>query len=368
MKLEEIVELICCPTCKRKVHLRRNSSQIVCQRFHRFPVVNGKPIMIRRPRDLHIQKPESSIISENISEFFVDASVSGLSATILHLGSGNVPCNDTRVISVDVVPADNVDLVCEAENLPFRDETFDCVVSGAVLEHVYDPIKSAKEIHRALKIGGRTHHTVAFMQPYHGFPSHYFNWTPVAMETYLLHGFDYEVSEVAENGTMGETLTQSWKLFLEQLDFATRERLLNLKLSDALRELSNDFSTGSDLANRVPKFTQEQLAAAYTISGVKCVKSITDSGFASRDMHFWQTRRIALLRIQEIELYKRLAESANASASDFNSIKNEFLSEIEEITKNRLKDLNLSIQSLLELNEILEAHRDTWIDRYLNPR
>lgn len=64
------------------------------------------------------------------------------------------------------------------EELPFKDNTFDAVLSLAVLEHVRDPFKCAKEIIRVLKPGGELLFSASFMQPYHGYPHHYFNMTP----------------------------------------------------------------------------------------------------------------------------------------------------------------------------------------------
>ena len=42
-----------------------------------------------------------------------------------------------------------------AEEIPFQDELFDCVVCADVMEHVDDPEKSINEIKRSLKDGGK---------------------------------------------------------------------------------------------------------------------------------------------------------------------------------------------------------------------
>ena len=45
--------------------------------------------------------------------------------------------------------------VADAQNIPFPDNTFDCVCSMGVLHHVPDTQKALNEIHRVLKPGGR---------------------------------------------------------------------------------------------------------------------------------------------------------------------------------------------------------------------
>jgi len=43
--------------------------------------------------------------------------------------------------------------VCSAENLPFDDETFDCVISTGSLHHWKHPIAGLNEVYRVLKEG-----------------------------------------------------------------------------------------------------------------------------------------------------------------------------------------------------------------------
>ena len=86
---------------------------------------------------------------------------------------------------MDFLPCPNVDIVCEAESLPFRSASIDLVESGAVFEHLHDPWAATAEVKRVLKPGGIFLIDTAFMQGYHGFPGHYNNMTPQAVETHL---------------------------------------------------------------------------------------------------------------------------------------------------------------------------------------
>jgi SAM-dependent methyltransferase len=58
-------------------------------------------------------------------------------------------------------------LFCDGHDLPFRDETFDGVISCAVLEHVMYPERVVAEVHRVLKPGGVVYSETPFMQQVH---------------------------------------------------------------------------------------------------------------------------------------------------------------------------------------------------------
>lgn len=47
-----------------------------------------------------------------------------------------------------------VDIVANGDNLPFKDETLDYVISSHVVEHFFDPIGAIKEWMRVIKKGG----------------------------------------------------------------------------------------------------------------------------------------------------------------------------------------------------------------------
>lgn len=71
-----------------------------------------------------------------------------------------------------------VDVVADAERLPFRPDVFDLVECDAVLEHVRNPAAVVREIERVLCPGGYVHFVVPFCHPFHAYPSDYYRFTP----------------------------------------------------------------------------------------------------------------------------------------------------------------------------------------------
>ena len=67
------------------------------------------------------------------------------------------------------------DLLADAHSIPFADESFDCVFSYAVLEHLHNPFVAIQEVARVLKPGGWFIGTVSQGEPFH---SSYFHHTP----------------------------------------------------------------------------------------------------------------------------------------------------------------------------------------------
>lgn len=56
---------------------------------------------------------------------------------------------------MDLELHDGVDLICDAQYLPFRDQTFAEISANQVLEHLHAPLLSLKEWKRVLKDSGR---------------------------------------------------------------------------------------------------------------------------------------------------------------------------------------------------------------------
>ncbi|MGD9798467.1 MAG: methyltransferase domain-containing protein [Acidimicrobiia bacterium] len=130
-------------------------------------------------------------------------------ALVLDLGGGDRRHPDPRVFNLEYLPYRRVDLYGDGLSLPFADDTFDFVLSQAVLEHVPDPPGAVAEISRVLRPGAPVYAEFAFMQPLHAVPFHFFNITPHGARL-LFEGF--EQVDISSFGGLGETMRWFFRL------------------------------------------------------------------------------------------------------------------------------------------------------------
>jgi len=117
----------------------------------------------------------------------------GPDAVAVDCGGGDRRFGDPRVYNLEYLHFELPDIYADGLRLPFRTSSLDVVLSQAVLEHVPDPQQAIDEIRRVLKPDGVLYIEVAFMQPLHAVPSHYFNVTIYGLE-YLLRDWNLEES------------------------------------------------------------------------------------------------------------------------------------------------------------------------------
>jgi SAM-dependent methyltransferase len=155
---------------------------------------------------------------------------------LLDCGAGRRPVYFDNVVNFEIVAYDTTDVLGVGEELPFRDASFDAVISNAVLEHVKDPFRCAGEIIRVLKPGGRLLCTVPFLQPLHGYPHHYYNMTHQGLKNLFDHALTIDRLEVFNRTLPIWTLTWILQSWTAGLNGAAKEEFLNLKVADLLQE------------------------------------------------------------------------------------------------------------------------------------
>lgn len=215
---ENLLKIIVCPTCNSP-DLKLSSNKLKCLNCQKdFEIKNNIPIMMERssttftaetqklqiesnPLLKRLKPPSPSLNLSNKIKNLLDEN-----KMILDLGSGERRLGK-KVINLDMFPYPNIDIVGNADTLPFKNEIFDIVICQAVLEHVSNPQVVVKEIYRILKKEGLVYAEVPFLQGFHPDPCDYQRYTIQGIE-YLFSDFKKIESGVA----VGPSSALSWFL------------------------------------------------------------------------------------------------------------------------------------------------------------
>ena len=153
---------------------------------------------------------------------------------VLDCGAGRRPVYYGNVVNLEIAPYDSTDVLSVGESLPFSDGAFDAVISVAVLEHVRDPFRCAREIARVLKPGGELICVVPFLQPEHGYPHHYYNMAPQGLRALFERDLTIDLHTVVDSTLPVWSLTWIVQSWAAGLTGAARESFLDLSLRDLL--------------------------------------------------------------------------------------------------------------------------------------
>ena len=140
---------------------------------------------------------------------------------VLDLGCGNSPYASlfSNRVGFDFEMNRGVDVIGDAHNLPFENESFDMILCSEVLEHLIDPKKAISEMNRVLKFGGKLVLTTRFIFPIHDAPHDYWRFTRYG----LLELFkDWKIEKIIEEYDTIDTLA----VIFQRIGFQSRARLL----------------------------------------------------------------------------------------------------------------------------------------------
>lgn len=190
---------------------------------------------------------------------------------VLNVGAGYRK-NENRffslgnVINTEIFGYPTTDVVCSGDNLPFKDNSFDVVLSLAVLEHVKNPWVHANEMIRVLKPGGIIYADVPFLQPYHGYPYHYYNMTTKGLQNL----FDKKISIVqhkVENWAK-PVYTLTWFL-AKYCEFLDKDSSAKFKRMTVNEILQNGNKLDNYYVKNMDKSKEEIIACGTTLIGKK---------------------------------------------------------------------------------------------------
>lgn len=160
------------------------------------------------------------LLPTNAKILVIGGSVKGMGMDIIYDNQS------FEILESDVSFGEYTKVICDAHDLPFQDNTFDCVIIQAVLEHVLEPQRCVSEIHRVLNDSGIVYAETPFMQQVH---MKQYDFTRF---THLGHRWLFKDFEELMSGPCcgpGMALAWSYRSFLQSFTTSTIiNRLLTL--------------------------------------------------------------------------------------------------------------------------------------------
>jgi len=140
--------------------------------------------------------PPKQVTRKNVSHFLQSLKRRDGAPNVLIVGGGTIGQGmqplyddpDIQLISFDIYATPHVQFIADACNLPLAEESLDAVVVQAVLEHVLDPQRVVRQIHRVLKPNGLVYAETPFLQHVHEGAYDFTRFTESG-HRYLFHQF-----------------------------------------------------------------------------------------------------------------------------------------------------------------------------------
>jgi SAM-dependent methyltransferase len=198
MKLSyNMQQKLLCPITKDKLNKNGSFFESNSNPNIRYPIIDGIPILINDKKsifsiDTFVKKEKTTFDSKKIRvisflSFFLPKISVNITAkenykkistmlsnnsTILIIGGSikgqgmdSIYSNKSfEIVGADVAFGPQTNIICDAHEIPFENNIFDCVIIQAVLEHVLDPQVCIGELIRVLKPSGLVYAETPFMQ------------------------------------------------------------------------------------------------------------------------------------------------------------------------------------------------------------
>jgi SAM-dependent methyltransferase len=257
---KEMFTALRCPGCLDKLVEVTNllSCQNASCRKH-YPIVNGIPILINEEmsvfniQDFLDNKETTFNLSGSTLENIVKKIVPSISNNIkakanykklvpLLLGQNPHPkvlviggsilgegiehlLSEPKLtlIESDVTFGPRTQIIFDAHNIPFPDEFLDCVIIQAVLEHVVDPQRCVKEVHRVLSKNAIVYAETPFMQQVHMGKYDFQRFTHLGHRRLFR-----EFNEIESGAVCGPGMALAWAYSHFIFSFFTSKRLRKL--------------------------------------------------------------------------------------------------------------------------------------------
>ncbi|AFY84667.1 methylase involved in ubiquinone/menaquinone biosynthesis [Oscillatoria acuminata PCC 6304] len=264
-KLAQIRPILQCPVCESDRLLIQDPVLSCPDCGSEFQLNSNHYNFLNRQLTEYGNVKSTASISANdydpISLQLIEQLTNGL---ILDNGCGLRNFYYPNVVNLDIVDYPTTDVISIGEKLPFKSNSFDAVFSLAVLEHVKNPFECAKEIMRVLKPGGTLYAVVPFLQPFHGYPDHYYNMTSSGLKNLFSELEDLDCT-VQLPGLPIAALTWFLNSYVQGLPQPIAESFKEMKIGDLLAHphsyMDRDFVTSLQ-----PQTNEELASCNYLIA------------------------------------------------------------------------------------------------------
>ena len=183
------------------------------------------------PKDFTCSVPAShrAYITALLIESSLAQSGGYVKGLTLDVGCGRKPYEKTffagaeKYVGMDyLTDRSKPDIVGSATDIPLADNSFDTVVCTEVLEHVPDPLKALREMHRVLKPGGHLILSTPMYFPRHEVPYDYFRY-PYDGLLHLVKTSGLELVELFNRGRsyafIGQVMQQTLPISADSLNW-----------------------------------------------------------------------------------------------------------------------------------------------------
>lgn len=265
MSIQPYFKNVICVQCKGKLDLSFRSSDLItclsCQQ--QYPIINNIPILIDEQKSIFsfqdfldkkslffdiskkgrivaiISRLIPSMGGNNLGnknfkyieqlliqhESLEKPRVLVLGGSIIGQGMHDfVQSANLEIVEGDVSFGPRTKIIFDAHSIPYENESFDCVIVQAVLEHVINPKLCIEEIRRVLKPKGVLYAETPFMQQVHGGPYDFTRYTRSGHRKLFQEFEEIKSGVTAGSGT---ALAWSYEYFLQSLfGYNTQLRLI----------------------------------------------------------------------------------------------------------------------------------------------
>ena len=209
----------------------------------------------------------TEVVTREYHQHWLDIMEKARGGAIMDLGSGNNPGLIDNLIKFDMFAFPNVEVVGDAQALPFKEQSFRLILSSAVFEHVRNPFLVADNLREVLADLGELYVESAFLQPLHAYPDHFFNMTKPGIEE-LFSNF-----KKLDSGTlphMYPNFTLNWiiKAWLQKQTPEQREEFFSATIGEIQSEYAKNLFSQRWMEN-FSKEDREELAAGVFFLGRK---------------------------------------------------------------------------------------------------